>query len=244
MSKLPLGLASILVLAAACGGNVVSGTGASGSGASGTGAGTTGTGAGTGTGASTTGTGAGTTGTGASTTGTGASTTGTGASTGTGGSVGAGCPASAPTVTSCAGVPDQLRCTYGSSVRPDCRDVWQCLNGEWLTQNGGCSEPPPGECGTTQPPPQTVCANMGDVCTYGDTICFCDCGGGLCASPVDWLCSSPPPSPCPPIAPNDGTACAAEGAQCNYGSPCTPSGAVVNCTNGRWVWNLMIACAG
>jgi hypothetical protein len=86
---------------------------------------------------------------------------------------------------------------------------------------------------------------MGDVCTYGDTICYCGCGGGLCADPVDWLCSAPPAGGgCPAIAPNDGTACSAEGASCLYGSACTPSFAEVNCTSGRWVWNLMIACAG
>jgi hypothetical protein len=167
--------------------------------------------------------------------------------TGVGGSSSGGpCPEQEPAGGSCAGVPDQLRCTYGDSVRPECRDAWLCSGGSWTTTKGECFEPPAGECGATQPGTQDVCANMGDVCTYGDTICICGCGGGIaCEPPVDWECSGPPTtSGCPAAVPNDGTPCAAAGVQCNYGDVCSASGALVECTNGLWRWNTMIECAG
>jgi hypothetical protein len=239
MNRLHLGLAAVMAVAA-CGGSVVdNGTG----GAGGTGSSTTGTGIST-TGTSTTGAGASTTGT---TTGAGAGTTGTGASTtGAGGSTSTGpCPLSPPTgSTSCAGVPDQFECTYGDSVRPDCRTAWICSNGTWTSTTSACAEPPPSVCGSSEPPAGTVCTNMGDVCTYGDSICFCGCGGGvLCAAPVEWQCNGPPTTPgCPAIAPNDGTACAEDGVQCTYGESCTPTNAVVACTNGLWLWNTMLVC--
>jgi hypothetical protein len=229
MNKLHLGLAAVLGVAA-CGGSVVD----------------EGTGGATGAGTSTAGTGASTpgtaTGAGASTTGTGASTTGTGSGGGT--STGP-CPLSPPTGSaSCAGVPDQFQCTYGDSVRPDCRIAWICSNGSWETTGNTCIEP--ADCGSSEPGPQTVCANMGDVCTYGDSICFCGCGGGVaCLPPVDWSCNGPPTTPgCPAVVPNDGTPCNVPGVQCDYGEPCTQTNAVVACSNGLWLWNTMIACAG
>ncbi len=130
-------------------------------------------------------------GTGAATPGnsTGNSTTGAGGSTTEGP-----CPVAPPSAgSSCAGVPNQFRSTYGVTVRPECRAAWVCDSGAWSSTSGDCLEPPPGECVTTEPGPETVCANMGDVCTYGPAICQCGCGGGLdCAPPVDWQCSGPP----------------------------------------------------
>jgi len=224
MNKLYLGLATVMAVAA-CGGSVVDeGTGGV------TGTSTTGAGAST-TGASTTG---------VSTTGTGTFTTGSGGGTSTGP-----CPLSPPTgSTSCAGAPDQFQCTYGDSVRPDCRAAWICTNGSWEATGSACIEPT--DCGSSEPGPETVCANMGDVCTYGDSICFCGCGGGpVCAPPVDWSCNGPPTTPgCPAVVPNDGTPCDAAGVQCNYGKQCTSTNAVVACSDGLWLWNTMIGCAG
>jgi hypothetical protein len=34
------------------------------------------------------------------------------------------------------------------------------------------------------------------------------------------------------------------GAQCTYGNVCSASGAQVDCIDGLWQWNMMIACAG
>ena len=227
MNKLHLGLVAVLGVAA-CGGSVVDeGTG----GATGTGASTTGTGA------STTGTSA--TGAGASTTGTGTSTTGTGSGGGNPGP----CPLSPPTGSaSCAGVPDQFQCTYGDSVRPDCRIAWICSNGSWETTGTACTEPV--DCGSSEPGPQTVCANRGDECTYGASICYCGCGGGpICPPPTVWECSGPPTAPgCPSVVPNDGTPCDAAGVQCTYGESCTSTYAVVACTNGLWLWNARMLC--
>jgi len=222
MNMLRVGFVAVIGVAA-CGGSVVE----EGSGGAG------------GTATSSTGAGATTTGTvGTGTTGTGAATTGSGGGTSTGP-----CPASPPTGTSCAGVPDQFQCTYGESVRPDCRTSSICDNGTWETAGGECIGP--ADCGSVEPGSQTVCTNMGDVCTYSESICYCGCGGGpACVSPIDWKCAAPPTTPgCPAIAPNDGTPCTAAGVECTYGTPCTPSNAVVSCTNGLWLWNRMIACA-
>jgi hypothetical protein len=233
MNKLPFALAALFA-AAACGGSVVNeATG----GATGTGAGasTMGTGAGT------TGTGAGTTGTGAATTGTGAATTGVG-----GGEVGGPCPPSAPLAEGdVCSLPEGFRCTYGDSVRPECRTAWTC-NGAWTATSGPCDEPPPGVCGSSQPGPQDMCAATNAVCVYGDSLCLCGCGAGvLCTTPFNWFCTAPPTTPgCPEVVPNDGTLCAVPGVQCSYGDVCTPSGAMVSCTNGLWLWNTMIACGG
>jgi hypothetical protein len=230
MDKLlfPVALAGLV----ACGGSVIrEGAGASP---------TTGTGANT-----TTGTGADTTvGSGAST------TTGSGASTGVGGGTSGGpCPLAVPPLgASCAGVPDQFRCTYGDSVRPDCRNVRICSGGGWTTANVGCAMPPPGACPASEPSPGMPCTGtVGQdfVCTYGDAICGCGCGGGFCGVPFTWQCTDPPITPgCPATVPNDGTACSAATLECVYGDPCSPAGAIVDCTNGLWKWNTMIVCGG
>lgn len=214
MSKLPLYVA--LAGLVACGGNVVAENSA------------------------------GTTGSGGSTTGTGASTTtGTGASTttGAGGSPSAGpCPASVPAPgDACAGVPENFRCTWGDSVLPNCRQEATCMGGVWGVSDTFCNDM---GCPTSEPSGADVCPSAGQGCAYGDNICFCGCAD-LCAMPLHWECSPPPTTPgCPAVVPNDGTSCSAEGVQCNYGDPCTPTGAIVNCTNGLWKWNTMIACGG
>ncbi len=233
MNKLFLLGVLTLGAVAACGGSVVADpTGAS----SGSGAGSTGTDAGsTGTGTSTTSTGAG----GAqTTTGTGASTTGSG-----GGTRADPCPVTAPAAgASCAGVPDQVECTYGSSVRADCRDAWICEGGSWTSTSEGCTQPAPGECPTSEPVSGSVCGTTAVNCVYNDDVCFCGCPGGpACMVPFDWQCAAPPTTPgCPPIVPNEGTPCSAEGLECDYGLSCTATGANVTCTDGLWTWERLI----
>ncbi len=181
-------------------------------------------------------------GAGGSGTGSGAGTSGT---TGAGGSVDTGgCPTSRPNAgSSCAGVTDQLQCTYGDTVRPDCRVEIFCDGGSWQEAGTTCLQA--ADCGTVEPAAHAVCETMGDTCTYGDTICYCGCGGGLCAVPTQWQCSGPPTTPgCPAIVPNDGSPCSSDGTQCTYGTPCTPSGVAVACTGGNWVWDTMVVCAG
>jgi hypothetical protein len=176
-------------------------------------------------------------------TGGGTQSTGTGTqSTGTGTS--GGCPSTEPTGGSCAGLADGLTCTYGSSVRPECRTLWVCVAGKWEMPGNVCAMFT--GCPATQPPTSMVCTNMNQVCTYADTICLCNaCAAGPCkVPPVTWQCTAPPSTlGCPPVVPNNGTACTTNELQCSYGFPCASSGAVVNCTNGVWVWDQMIACA-
>jgi hypothetical protein len=86
---------------------------------------------------------------------------------------------------------------------------------------------------------------MGDECVYVDSFCYCGCGGGFCGMPYDWQCADPPnTADCPPTVPNDGTPCLSPGLECTYGDVCTPAGALVDCKNGLWLWNTMIACGG
>src|SRR5215217_7430622 len=84
------------------------------------------------------------------------------------------CPAAEPLGSSCTGVPDAFRCTYGDSARPDCRRDWTCLNGVWTTTKSVCVEPPADHCMFSTPPNGQVCSTEGDVCVIaGSSICLC-----------------------------------------------------------------------
>jgi hypothetical protein len=185
-------------------------------------------------------------GTGGSTT-TGTPTTGTTPSgtttvTGTGP-----CPASEPAGgESCAGVPDPFNCSYGSSVRPECRDLWTCSGGTWTTAKTACVDPPPGACPASEPGTGVTCGTgTGDVCVYGETLCYCGCyGGDFCGAPYQWVCAPPPTTTgCPAVAPNAGTPCSGL-LQCVYGAVCSPDEAVATCTLGFWQWSANLACGG
>jgi hypothetical protein len=187
----------------------------------------------------------GTGGSGGTSTGSGTQSTATGTqSTGTG--TPGGCPAAEPTGGSCVGLPSGLACTYGSSVRPECRDQWSCASGNWEAPGNVCAMSP--ICPAAQPSASTVCQPSnpsGDVCTYGDTICLCAQCVGLCTTPpIKWQCSPPPTTPgCPSIAPNEGTPCTSNGLACTYGNPCSQSGAATQCMNDVWAW-VPVACPG
>ncbi len=166
-------------------------------------------------------------------------------STGTG-TTGSPCPATEPQGGSCS-APDGFRCTFGSSVRPECRNEWLCSHGEWLSTKGQCFDPPEQDCAFSKPPTGSVCPAEGDVCPLGDdTICICSsCAGGPCmAPPAKWQCAPPPSTAgCPKVVPNDGTACSQNGLSCTYGFICSGSGAMVECKGGLWKWQQDIACA-
>jgi hypothetical protein len=168
-----------------------------------------------------------------------------GGSSGSGGSGGSGassggpvCPAEEPIGQAC-DVP-AVRCTYGDSVRPECRNDWTCLNGQWTTTKSVCLEP--AMCPAAMPEGGSDCSPQGDVCTYDATICECNaCSGGPCMPFPVWSCHSPPGSGCPVIVPNDGSACDDPSLVCTYGEPCGLSGATVQCTDGAWLW-VVIPC--
>src|SRR5262249_2258267 len=84
---------------------------------------------------------------------------------GAGGPSASPCPSSPSATESCAGVPEGFQCTYGDSVRPDCRAVWQCKGGEWSeVYDGNCSPPSPGVCGNAAPLAASTCSFMPGVC--------------------------------------------------------------------------------
>jgi hypothetical protein len=187
------------------------------------------------------------TGSGPTTTSSGLTTTGCGpatTTTGAGGGSNGGCPVNEPVGGASCDLTAAPACSYGDTVRPECRDVWTCAGGVWSTAKTACAQFPPGVCGNMSQEGLT-CTTQGAVCTYGDTICMCDdCAAGPCMAPPIWQCISPPAAPCPMIAPNEGSACSTEGAQCDYGFLCAGEGEQATCTNGLWVWTQNVACAG
>lgn len=153
------------------------------------------------------------------------------------------CPAAEPSAGNVPCGTEDFRCTYGDSVRPECRHDWICNAGKWTTTKNVCVEPPPNTCGTTPPTEGAICNGFeGSVCTFGSDICLCSaCSGGPCMPNAKWSCAKPPAG-CPATAPNDGSTCDQPGADCTYGFPCGSAGAHVKCTNGLWKWDTEIAC--
>ena len=213
---------------AACGGNVVSQS-SSGSmgGASGTSTGTGAAGTSTSTGAAGTST-----------------STGTGTSTGTSSGSGSPCPAAEPQGGACS--LEGFRCTYGDSVRADCRSAVTCMGGMWVGETTACSMSTVCNQFKTPPAGQACDPSAAQFCVIGDTLCGCSqCLEGPCmAGPVTWQCAGPPSTPgCPPVIPNDGSPCTSPGVLCSYGYPCGGSGANAACKDGLWRWTGQL-CAG
>jgi len=153
---------------------------------------------------------------------------------GASGSGGAGgyvrCPDTLPADNTACSI-DELFCTYGSDLRPLCRDQARCSGGLWFTFEANC---PPQACGT-KPTHGTVCSQEGQMCAYsGGPICVCSsCTGGPCMPPPPvWTCSAPGMG-CPDVMPNSGTACSQAGLECRYGDP-SFSGAALKCEAGEW----------
>ncbi len=169
----------------------------------------------------------------------------TGATGGSGGSSPVGCPATPPTVGQACS-PSDLRCTYGNSVRPDCREAWLCKDKKWTTTQTVCAHST--GCPSNPPATGTICAVESQVCDYSNgTLCLCtSCSAGPCGPPPPkWQCALPPSNPgCPPIVPNDGSTCTAPAdTMCHYGTPCGPSSAIVKCSDGTWTWQPPAICA-
>jgi hypothetical protein len=151
------------------------------------------------------------------------------------------CPGAAPANAGCA--TDGLRCSYGDSVRPECRPAWTCSGGRFADSSRSCPAPPAGFC-PAAPPAKGQCGTDGAVCAYTDaTLCVCArCFGQLCQLEPNWLCAPPPSNAgCPAAVPNDGSACAVDGVECVYGEECSGSGATARCADGTWHW-VKIAC--
>ena len=169
---------------------------------------------------------------------------GSGASGGSGGTSSTSCPPAQPASgQSCSSA--DLRCTYGDTVRPECRNDWVCNGGKWTTTKSVC--PHYTNCPASPPTVGTVCSTEAQVCDYANgTLCLCSsCSAGPCgAPPPHWQCAPPPTTAgCPALVPNDGSACGApEGTKCQYGNPCGPSGAIVSCKGGAWTWQTNIPC--
>lgn len=156
------------------------------------------------------------------------------------------CPMAQPNGGACS-APEGFRCSYGSSVRTDCRSAVVCKSGQWTGEMSACSQ------STGCPKPSTLpsgqcTGNDGAFCTYGDTVCGCGAcllSGPCMAPPLKWQCIGPPTGPgCPAVAPNDGTPCNHPGAQCSYGFVCSGAGAQVECKNGLWYWSPVTSCLG
>jgi hypothetical protein len=158
------------------------------------------------------------------------------------GAAAASCPDSEPAEgQACSGAVD---CSYGQSIRPDCRHRWGCVGGAWHAVSLACPQAPGGYCPPQEPMPSscTPMPNAGDRagCEYpGNIFCECACpssGPALGCSPTEqWACYGPPATPgCPALVPNLGTACSVQGTQCAYGDPCNVGGLAVYCRAAVW----------
>lgn len=153
---------------------------------------------------------------------------------------------------------EALRCSYGSSARPDCRPTYACTGGAWkatevFTNASACTEAPPAQCPDSLPEDGAACATgSGIPCEYGSTLCYCPtlCGP---ASPNHcpngknhWHCYDPPEDPeCPELPPNLGEGCAQQGVECYYGDPCSQSsGRSFFCREGVWEFADSGSCGG
>jgi hypothetical protein len=166
-------------------------------------------------------------------------------STGTGGPTDP-CPAVQPQGGACS-APEGFRCSYGDSVRPDCRSAVVCTSGQWLATISICAQPLLCPKPSAPPAGADCTGDEGAFCAYGDTVCGCSaCLGGPCmVPPILWQCNGPPTGPgCPAVVPNDGTPCNTPGAECSYGFICTSAGALAICQGGLWLWSSMVACEG
>ncbi len=135
--------------------------------------------------------------------------------------------------------PVGLACTYGDSVRPECRRRWLCTANGFARVQQECDPPPSDLCPSSPASLSGNCEPAGAICDYDDgTLCSCSlCHGGPCHATATWGCAPPPSTAgCPPIAPNEGTTCASDGLECVYGDACFGSGARAECAGGSWSW--------
>lgn len=146
------------------------------------------------------------------------------------------CPVDEPDVDAeCGG--SVLWCTYGDSVRVDCRATYYCATSGWkkmrdcVTASAGLcpAAPTSGDCSALASEPADK-----RICDYVDgTLCACKepCSDlAWC-----WECIKPPTNgECPAIAPNYGDPCVSQGETCEYGNPCH-GGARRICREGIWV---------
>jgi hypothetical protein len=163
------------------------------------------------------------------------------------------CPGTEPVIgASCAA--EGVVCTYGDSVRVDCRRARGCVMGTWIMDpSEDCRQPPANYCPAQVPADScsavtwtgmTIPTNGQAVCAYPDgTSCVCNICQGLGCSGQAWLCVSPPTNPaCPAIAPNLGAKCPSQGLECDYGI-CGQGGGQFICRKTVW-YPLRTGCQG
>lgn len=130
-----------------------------------------------------------------------------------------------------------LKCSYGTSARPSCRDRYQCTSGRWIVlTEGGCSND--SSCPDDPPASSSVCTGLDQECDYGQAgiFCRCLCPDALCPQ-QRWLCSDSTSGSCADVVPNEGTDCAGEeGRVCDYGSCRLEDAVVARCSEGLWRW--------
>lgn len=169
------------------------------------------------------------------------STGGAGGIGGAGGSSGMNdCPSAEPMPGATCTIQDLL-CSYGSSPFPMCRHRYRCDMGQW-GQFGGFCQKEPAACAPS-PPDGTACPAQGSFCVDGTRLCMCPvCGGAGCPpEPWSWSCSIAPAAGCPDFVPNEGTTCTDAALVCEYGIICNEY-ARVQCKNGVWAWDPLLAC--
>lgn len=158
------------------------------------------------------------------------------------------CP-SAPPVNGSSCSENGIACTYGDSLRLDCRTQAECFDNEWSVYDGSsCVQPPQATCPASPPDEGSACESIdsqgnlstGDSaisCIYDtNTFCVCrECPDGFCDDGPGWECLPPPADDrCPSVSPNLGETCDVAGLSCEYGDPCLDDGSSRFCRNGYW----------
>ncbi len=172
------------------------------------------------------------------------------------GTLGAGCPASAPAVGATCANPN-LTCEYGGAgPHLRCSTIFHCQH-QSSGANTWTGNPPGPDCVGTQGQNAGACPASfsalasasacplpspgGGTCVYPEGLCECaPCakadGGG---ADNLWSCKAWPvaPPPCPTPRPRAGSACTMEGELCSYGAVCTAVGfdqPDLKCVMGLW----------
>ena len=142
-------------------------------------------------------------------------------------------------------------CEYGKSADEKCNVILVCRgapeDGYWDSMSDGdCharSCPAAADIASLDGQPCTLQAPDGGstndadeaICNVGDGVCACTTGrGGADVHPRRWACVRPSSASCPSARPLAGQACSGT-AFCDYGSCDFKRGALMECTNNRWL---------
>ena len=116
-----------------------------------------------------------------------------------------------------------MSCSYGTDLRPTCRDTAVCNGSNWTVAAANCTALE----ACTLNPGDACDANATPDCALGDL--FCTCAGTI-------QCSIAGSLDCPTVFPNAGTSCSlGDNVTCSYNS-CNVGWQLALCSGSVWFW--------